>query len=147
MDRPDLETARLVLDAQPFSRLLGTRITAFGDGAATLELDLDDDLRQHQGAVHGGVLAYLADNAVAFAAGSLLGEAALTTGVAVEYLAPGRAGPLVARAVVEHATLRHAVCRVAITAGDVACATGQGRVMVRDVRDRSATEESRTVSA
>ena len=26
MDRPDLDTARTVLDAQPFSRLLGTRI-------------------------------------------------------------------------------------------------------------------------
>lgn len=65
MDLPDLAGARLVLDAQPFSRLLGTRITAFGDGVTTLELDLDDDLRQQDGVVHGGVLAYLGDNAIA----------------------------------------------------------------------------------
>ncbi len=139
MDRPDLETARQVLDAQPFSRLLGTRITAFGDGAATLELDLDDDLRQQDGIVHGGVLAYLADNAMTFAAGSVLGAIVLTAAVSVEYVAPARCGPLVARAAVEHATLRHAVCRVAVTADGVTCAVGQGRVSVRAARDRPAT--------
>lgn len=136
-----------MLDAQPFSRLLGTRITAFGDGAATLELDLDDDLRQQDGVVHGGVLAYLADNAMTFAAGSVLGAVVVTAGVSVEYVAPARTGPLVARAEVEHATLRHATCRVVVTAGGATCAVGQGRVSVRERRDRSATGVSRTVSA
>lgn len=147
MDRPDLDTARTVLDAQPFSRLLGTRITVFGDGAATLELDLDDDLRQQDGVAHGGVLAYLADNAMTFAAGSVLGPTVLTAGVTVEYLAPARTGPLVAQAVVEHATLRHAVCRVVVTAAGTTCAVGQGRVSVRDARDRSATASTATLGA
>jgi uncharacterized protein (TIGR00369 family) len=147
MDRPDLETARRVLDAQPFSRLLGTRITAFGDGAATLELDLDDDLRQQDGIVHGGVLAYLADNAMTFAAGGLLGGIVLTSGVSVEYVAPARSGPLVARAVVEHATLRHVVCRVVVTADGATCAVGQGRVSVRDARDGSTTRVTEAVGA
>lgn len=36
----DLAAARTLLEAQPFSRLLGARITAFGDGGATLEIDI-----------------------------------------------------------------------------------------------------------
>lgn len=147
MTRPDLDTATLVLDAQPFSRLLGTRITYFGDGVAVLELDLDDDLQQQDGLAHGGVLAYLADNAITFAAGSVLGPALLTSGVTVEYVAPARRGPLVARAVVEHATMRHAVCRVTVAADGATCAIGQGRVAVRDSRDRSATGPATTVTA
>lgn len=49
----------------------------------------------------------------------------------IEYLAPGRAGPLVAHAVVEHATLRLALCRVTVTSDGATCAIGQGRVRVR----------------
>lgn len=147
MDRPDLDTARLVLDAQPFSRLLGTRITSLGDGTATLELDLDDDLLQQDGIAHGGVLAYLADNAMTFAAGSVLGPVVLTSGVTVEYLAPARTGPLVAHAVVEHATLRYAACRVVVASVDGTCAVAQGRVSVRDSRDRSTTGAAATLRA
>lgn len=131
MPAPDLETARRVLAAQPFSRLLGTRLTAFGDGAATLELELDDDLRQQFGFAHGGVLAYLADNAVTFAAGSVLGPEVVTSAITVEYLRPARTGPLVAVAVVDESTRQHAVCRVSIDSPEGTCALAQGRVSVR----------------
>lgn len=130
MALPDLEMARMVLAAQPFSRLLGTRITAFEHGSATLELDLDDDLRQQRGFAHGGVLAYLADNAITFAAGSVLGPSVVTSGLGVEYLQPARTGPLVAVASVGHATERQAVCRVAISSPDGTCALALGRVAV-----------------
>jgi acyl-coenzyme A thioesterase PaaI-like protein len=60
----DLDTARATLDSQPFSRLLGARITAFGDGSAVLEVPVRDDLRQQNGFLHGGVLGYAADNAI-----------------------------------------------------------------------------------
>nr|WP_303715165.1 hypothetical protein [Kutzneria buriramensis]WKX15531.1 hypothetical protein Q4V64_51740 [Kutzneria buriramensis] len=73
-DSLDLALARKALAAQPFSVLLGTRLVAFGDGAATLELDIRDELRQQYGFVHGGVLGgvlgYAAGNALTFAAGS-----------------------------------------------------------------------------
>ena len=42
---PDLAAARKVLAAQPFSNLVGARLVSFGDGEATLELDVRDDLR------------------------------------------------------------------------------------------------------
>ena len=69
----DLELARKVLAAQPFSTLVGARLTAFEEGAATLEFDIRGELLQQHGAVHGGVLGYAADNALSFAAGSAAG--------------------------------------------------------------------------
>lgn len=93
------------------------------------------------------MLAYLADNAMTFAAGAVLGAVVVTSGVSMEYVAPARTGPLVARAAVEHATMRHATCRVVITAAGATCAVGQGRVSVRESRDRSTTGPTRTVSA
>ncbi len=64
------EIARQALASQPFSVLVGARVAEFGDGGATLELDIRDDLRQQNGYLHGGVLAYAADNAITFAAGT-----------------------------------------------------------------------------
>ncbi|MFD7948963.1 PaaI family thioesterase, partial [Streptomyces sp. NPDC059744] len=66
----DLQMAQKVLDSQPFSRLVGARISAFGDGAATLQVDIRPELQQQNGFVHGGVLSYAADNSITFAAGT-----------------------------------------------------------------------------
>src|SRR5690606_27211083 len=82
------EDASRVLDAQPFAELVGTRLLAFGDGAATLEVPIRPQLHQQFGYVHGGVLAYLADNALTFAAGTVLGANVLTGGFSVTYLRP-----------------------------------------------------------
>ena len=41
----DLDLARTVLDAQPFSRMLGARLTHIGDDGVTLAVDVRDDLR------------------------------------------------------------------------------------------------------
>lgn len=127
------DLAAQALAAQPFSVLIGTRLTAFGDGAATLEVDVRDELRQQHGVVHGGVLAYLADNALTFAGGTVLGAAVLTAGVTVDYVRPGREGILSARAVVAHATRRQAVCRcevveVAPDGTESVCAVAQGTI-------------------
>src|SRR5690606_11687387 len=69
----DLDLARQVLAAQPFARLVGTELTEFGDGAATLIIEIQPEHGQQFGFVHGGVLAYAADNALTFAAGTVLG--------------------------------------------------------------------------
>ena len=78
-----LELAEKILAAQPFSVLLGARVTAFGDGGATLELDIRPDLQQQNGFLHGGVLGYAADNAITFAGGSALGPEVLTGGFTI----------------------------------------------------------------
>ena len=94
----DLDTARQALESQPFSRLVGARLTAFGDGAATLELDVREELRQQHGFLHGGVLSYAADNALTFAGGAALGPHVLTGGFSVQYLRPALGRTLRARA-------------------------------------------------
>src|SRR5215471_6539970 len=103
--------ARRGLASQPFSVLLGARLTAFGDGAATLELDIRDELRQQNGFLHGGVLAYAADNVLTFAAGTVLGPNLLTAGFAIDYLKPAQGRVLRAHGVVVHAGRSRAACR------------------------------------
>ncbi|SDJ58429.1 PaaI family thioesterase [Streptomyces indicus] len=130
----DLAVAEQVLDAQPFSRLLKTRITAFGDGAAVLELDIREELEQQNGFLHGGVLAYAADNSLTFAAGSALGPAVLTAGFSIQYMRPARGRTLLARAEVVHAGRRQAVVRCDLVCVDedgteTLCAVAQGTVL------------------
>ncbi|WP_335976551.1 MULTISPECIES: PaaI family thioesterase [Streptomycetaceae] len=136
----DLEAARATLGAQPFSRLLGAELSAFGGGAAVLEVAVRDDLRQQNGFLHGGVLAYAADNAITFAAGSVLGPAVLTGGLTVQYLRPGTGVRLVARAQTVQAGRRQAVCRcdlyaVAADGAETLCAVAQGTVLRAAARE------------
>ncbi|MBT2443723.1 PaaI family thioesterase [Streptomyces sp. ISL-36] len=133
----DLDLARKVLEAQPFSRLVGARITAFGGGAAVLEVDLREELRQQNGFAHGGVLSYAADNALTFAAGAALGAAVLTAGFSIQYVRPARGRTLVARAEVVHAGRRQAVVRCDLLTRDeegaeTLCAVAQGTVLSAD---------------
>ncbi|MEV0431036.1 PaaI family thioesterase, partial [Micromonospora sp. NPDC050495] len=106
-----------------------------------------DDLLQHDGYLHGGVLSYAADNAITFAAGSVLGPAVLTSGLTVSYLRPAAQGrTLRARATVVHAGRRQAVCRCDLLAIDgdepgTLCAVAQGTVLTRQSRPQPAGEE------
>ncbi|MGW1230218.1 PaaI family thioesterase [Streptomyces sp. NPDC002530] len=130
----DLRAAQKVLESQPFSTLVGARVTAFGDGAATLEIDSREELRQQNGFLHGGVLAYAADNALTFAAGTTLGPAVLTGGFSIQYLRPATGATLVARAEVVHSGRRQAVarCDLSVVGEDGAetlCAVAQGTVL------------------
>ena len=130
------DLAEKVLAAQPFSVLLGTRLIAFGDGAATLELTIRDDLRQQNGFLHGGVLSYAADNALTFAGGAALGPDVLTGGFTISYLRPARGALLRAEAKVAHAGRRQATCTCELTtiddAGESAlCAIAQGTIITR----------------
>ncbi|NUK73050.1 PaaI family thioesterase [Streptomyces lunaelactis] len=130
----DLDTAQKVLDSQPFSRLLQARITAFGDGRAVLEVDIREELQQQNGYLHGGVLAYAADNSITFAAGTALGAAVLTSGFSVQYLRLATGHALVARAAVVHTGRRQAVVRcdlftVNADGDETLCAVAQGTVL------------------
>lgn len=127
----DIDTARAVLAAQPFSVLIGAELTAFGDGAATLEIPIRPELTQQFGFVHGGVLAYTADNTLTFAAGTVLGANVLTGGFSITYLRPAAGRRLRAQARVTGSTRRQAVCGCEIYAlpdsGEpVLCAVAQG---------------------
>jgi uncharacterized protein (TIGR00369 family) len=129
-----LDTARQILAAQPFSRLVGAELTRFEPGTAVLEIGIRDDLRQHDGHLHGGVLAYAADAAVTFAAGSTLGPSILTSGLTISYLRPAQGHSLRAEAHVVHTGARQVVARCDLYAvgedGETTlCAVAQGSAM------------------
>ncbi|WP_017601672.1 MULTISPECIES: PaaI family thioesterase [Nocardiopsis] len=131
----DLTVAQKVLEAQPFSVLLGARLTAFGEEGATLELDIRNDLRQQHGFVHGGVLSYAADNALTFAAGAAVGAQVVTAGFTIDYLRPARGDLLRARARIVRAGRTRVVCRCDLSTVDAdgvetPCAVAQGTVSV-----------------
>ncbi|KUF06631.1 PaaI family thioesterase [Leucobacter sp. G161] len=124
--------AQQVLDSQPFSQMLGTRLTRWNAEGITLELDVRPDLLQQHGFVHGGVLCYLADNAVTFAAGQVLGTSVLTASVNLHYLRPAKGEVVIARATTQAKTSGRAVATVEIYAAtggkEYLCAAGSGTV-------------------
>jgi uncharacterized protein (TIGR00369 family) len=134
-ERLDLALGRRILAAQPFSTLVGARLTALGDGRATLEMDIRDDLRQQNGYLHGGVLSYAADNALTFAAGAAAGTGVLTAGFTIDYLRPADGVLLRAEAEVIRAGRTRVVSRcdligVAADGTESLCAVAQGSVSV-----------------
>ncbi|OLF05257.1 thioesterase [Actinophytocola xinjiangensis] len=136
---PTLELANSVLAAQPFTGQVGARCTVFDRGAATLEIDIRDQHRQQYGVVHGGVLAYAADNVLTFAGGSVLGPSVITAGFTINYLRAARDGVLRAEGVVVHANARQAVCTAQIRVippdgGEpTLCAVAQGTIVATGV--------------
>jgi uncharacterized protein (TIGR00369 family) len=128
-----LDMGRQVLDSQAFSRLLGTELTAFSEEGVELRLPFKPELLQQNGFAHGGVLSYLADNALTFAGGTRLGAAVLTAEYKINYLRPAVGKQLVARASVIYAGKTTATCRCDVFSVDVEgmeklCATAQGTI-------------------
>jgi uncharacterized protein (TIGR00369 family) len=127
-----LAHGRAVLARQAFSAMLGAQLDVFEPGRAQLSLPLAPDLLQQDGFVHGGVLSYLADNALTYAGGSVLGNA-LTSEFKINYLRPAKdADRLVAVATVVGSGKTQAVCRcdVFVESGGERklCAAAQGTI-------------------
>ena len=131
---PDLLTwGRHVLGQQAFSNLLGAHLDEFEDGRAQLSLPMAPYLLQQNGFVHGGVISYLADNALTYAGGSVLGGAVLTSEFKINYIRPAaEVERLVAVATVVGSGKTQAVCRCDVfieRAGDwKLCAAAQGTI-------------------
>nr|BFE73840.1 hypothetical protein GCM10020092_071410 [Actinoplanes digitatis] len=106
-----LARAQRVLADQSVTRMFGTRLVSFGEGSATVELDIRPEITNHHGAVHGGIVAYAADNALAFAGGAALGPDVVTSGLTIDYIASARGRTLRAHGMVMRAEGRRAACR------------------------------------
>ncbi len=127
-----LALGRETLQSQPFSQLLGAQLDMFEPGHAQLSLPVAPQLLQQNGFVHGGVLAYLADNALTYAGGSVLAPV-LTSEFKINYLRPATgADRLVAVATVVGSGKTQAVCRCDIfleRGGErKLCAAAQGTI-------------------
>lgn len=96
----DKDQATAVIANDPFSRLIGMRLTAFESAMAEITIDMRDELRQPHGLLHGGVTATLIDTAMAFAVITVIdrSEKASTVDLNVHYLRPHKDGRIVCRA-------------------------------------------------
>jgi len=105
------EMVESALQAQGFYRYLGTRLEEVASGRCVLSLERRDELLQQNGYFHGGVAAYLVDNATAAAAATVLrqGQSVLTAEYKLNFLSPAKGERLVCRAEVEKAGRRMTV--------------------------------------
>jgi uncharacterized protein (TIGR00369 family) len=128
-----LLAGRAALATQPFSVMLGTQVVSYGDGAVELHLLITDQLKQGRGFVHGGVVAYLADNALTMAAAFSMGGGVLTAEIKVNYLRPALGHTLVARAWTLNAGRTQGVSRCDVFAlhdgVEKLCAAAQGTIL------------------
>jgi uncharacterized protein (TIGR00369 family) len=84
----------------PFAHLLGIELGEVERGAATLHMEVRDELRQNNGVVHGGAVASLVDTAAAFAILTLLeaDQTSTTIDLTIHYLRPLTRGRVTAQA-------------------------------------------------
>ena len=127
-----LVMGREVLARQPFSVLLGAELTALSRGHCRLEVAVTESLLQQNGFAHGGVVSYLADNALTYAGGTALRVPVVTSEFKINYLRPAVGERLVAQAVAVHVGRSQAVCRCdvfLVREGDEKlCAVAQGTI-------------------
>ena len=127
-----LAMGREVLASQPFSVLLGAELSALEPGRCEMAVTITAPLKQQHGFAHGGVVSYLADNALTYAGGTALRVPVVTSEYKINYVRPAIGERLVARAHAVHVGKSQAVCQcevVAIADGvEKVCAFAQGTI-------------------
>jgi uncharacterized protein (TIGR00369 family) len=127
-----LALGRKVLSEQAFSVLLGAELVALRPGHCELHVPVRDDLTQHHGFVHGGVVSYLADNALTYAGGTAMRVPVVTAEFKINYLRPAAGERLIARAEAMHVGKSQSVCRCEVFAVadgvETLCALAQGTI-------------------
>jgi uncharacterized protein (TIGR00369 family) len=92
---------REALNAQGFMRLVGAEIVAVKPGEVELALDRRPEVLQQHGFFHGGVTAFLVDNATTTAAGTLIARErrmVLTAEYKLNFVSPAAGDRLICRA-------------------------------------------------
>jgi uncharacterized protein (TIGR00369 family) len=103
---------------QGFMQLLGAEISHLARGACTIAVDRRAELLQQHGFFHGGVTAFLVDNATTIAAATSRGQGALTAEYKLNLLSPATGERLICRARVIKPGRQ-----VAVVAANVFCVT------------------------
>ena len=130
-----LKRVRGILSRQPFSALLKTEAThATADGTCEFRISIDDNLMQHLGMVHGGVLGYAADTALTFAAGIIYAAPVITSEFKINFLRPVVGQVLISRGHVVYKGRNQTVTRcdlfVVRDGEEKLCATAQGTIVL-----------------
>lgn len=136
-----LAMGREVLATQPFSVLLGAELVALAPGQCELAVDLKAELKQQHGFAHGGVVSYLADNALTYAGGTAMRVPVVTSEFKINYVRPARGERLIARAQAVAVGKSQTVCRCDVFAVSEAteklCAVAQGTIVRLPAKDET----------
>jgi uncharacterized protein (TIGR00369 family) len=92
---------RSTLESQGFTRLIGAEVVSVERNVVTMAVDRRPELLQQNGLFHGGVVAYLIDNATTAAAGTLIDRAkraVITAEYKINLVAPSTGDRLTCRA-------------------------------------------------
>ncbi len=103
---------------QGFMALIGAELSELARGCCSLAVDRRPELLQQHGFFHGGVTAFLVDNATTIAAAAWRGQPALTAEYKLNLLSPAAGERLICRAKVIKPGRQ-----VAVVAADVFCVT------------------------
>jgi uncharacterized protein (TIGR00369 family) len=103
---------------QGFMAHVGAKLSELARGSCTLEVERRPELLQQNGLFHGGVTAFLVDNATTIAAAASRGQPALTAEYKLNLLSPAIGERLICRARVIKPGRQ-----VAVVAADVFCVT------------------------
>jgi len=129
-----LAMGRALLATQPFSVLLGAELQGLSPGHCELHLPVTDTVRQQNGFVHGGVISYMADNALTYAGGTAMQVPVVTSEFKINYLRPALGEKLIARAHAIHTGKSQSVCRCDIFIlkddAEKLCAVAQGTIVL-----------------
>lgn len=128
-----LAMGREILAKQPFSVLLGAELAALSPGQVDLQLALRPEHLQQNGFAHGGVVSYLADNALTYAGGTAMQAPVVTSEFKINYVRPAVGERLIARASADAVSKTQAVCRCEVFAvkdgAEKLCALAQGTIV------------------
>jgi uncharacterized protein (TIGR00369 family) len=103
---------------QGFMSLVGAELSGLSRGECTIAVERRPELLQQHGFFHGGVTAFLVDNATTIAAATSRGQAVLTAEYKLNLLSPAAGERLICRArVIKRGR------QVSVVAADVFCLT------------------------
>lgn len=124
---PEVEAGlRERLAKNPFVKFMGVKVPELGEGYARFTLEIRPDFHNSQGFLQGGVIAALADEAVAYALFSLVpeGEMISTVEMKINFLAPAQQGLLEAQAHIRKRGRTLSLGEVEVTQGSRLIAKG-----------------------
>ncbi len=114
------------LAQNPFVIFMGVKAPELGEGYARFTLEIRPDFHNSQGFLQGGVIAALADEAVAYALFSLVpeGEMISTVEMKINFLAPVQNGQIEAQAHIRKRGRTLSLGEVEVTQGERLVAKG-----------------------
>jgi len=114
------------LAQNPFVIFMGVKVPELGEGYARFTLEIRPDFHNSQGFLQGGVIAALADEAVAYALFSLVpeGEMISTVEMKINFLAPVQNGQIEAQAHIRKRGRTLSLGEVEVTQGERLVAKG-----------------------